>query len=121
MDDTIVPVALFLSMTVTFIAIVRIVSEGRTRRRLLETGASPELARIVASGSATDHGVHASLQWGLVTGAVGIALVVIQYLPFQPGDPISYGILLLFASAGLIGYHFAGRRMLRQRSSSAMP
>ena len=121
MEDTIVPVALFLSMTVAIIAIVRVVSEGRTRRRLIETGASPELARVVASGSATDHGVHASLQWGLVTGAVGIAFVVIQYVPFRPDEPISYGILLLFASAGLIGYHFAGRRLLRQRSSGPMP
>ena len=117
MDDTIVPVALFLSFTVGIIAVTRIISDSRTRRRLIEAGASPELARLIISGSATDHGVQAALQWGLVTGAVGLAFVTIQYMPFQPGEPISYGILLLFASAGLIGYHVIGRRMLRSRAT----
>ena len=121
MESTIIPVAFFLSITVTLIAITRIVTESRMRRRLIEAGASPELARIVTSGSATDLGVHASLQWGLVTAAVGIALIVIQYLPFQPGEPISFGILLLFAGAGLLGYHYAGRRLLRQRGTNVVP
>lgn len=119
MVETIVPIAFFVSFTVTLIAITRIVSEARTRRRLVETGASPELAKLVTSASASDLGVHASLQWGLVTGAVGLALIIIQYLPFRPDEPISYGILLVFASAGLIGYHFAGRRLLRHGTGRA--
>jgi hypothetical protein len=117
MVETIVPVAFFISFTVTLVAITRIVSEGRVRRRLIESAASPELAKLVTTAPASDLGVHASLQWGLVTGAVGMALVVIQYLPFRPDEPISFGILLLFASAGLIAYHFAGRRMLRQNNA----
>jgi hypothetical protein len=115
MESTLVPVAMFLSFTVTIIAVVRLVTEARTRRRLIEMNATPELARTVITASAADLGVHASLQWGLVTGAVGLALVLVQYLPFEPDEPIAYGVVLLFASAGMVLYHVLGRRLLRQR------
>ena len=118
MESTLVPLALFLSFTVTIIAVTRLVTEARTRRRLIEMNATPELARTVTTASATDLGVHASLQWGLVTGAVGLSLVIIQYLPFQPDEPIAYGVVLLFASAGLILYHFLGKRLLKQQRAA---
>jgi hypothetical protein len=112
MFDDLVPIAFFAFVAFGAIGIAKTISDGRTRRRLIEAGASPELAAAIVSPPSGDPGLHESLKWGLVMGAVGLALVIIQFLPYQPSDPIVYGLVLLFAAAGLLGYYVAARRIM---------
>ncbi len=112
MVEEIVPIAFFAFVAFMAVGITKTISDGRTRRRLIESGASPELAAAIVAPPSGDPGLHESLKWGLVMGAVGLALVLIQFLPYRPTDPITYGVVLLFASAGLLGYYAAARRMV---------
>jgi hypothetical protein len=50
-----------------------------------------------------------------VTGAVGLGLILIQFLPYRSGDPIVLGLILVFASLGLLGYYATVRRQTRRR------
>jgi hypothetical protein len=117
MVATVVPIALFVALGFIIIGVTRIVSEGRTRRRLIEAGATPELASAITAAPQGDAGLRAALQWGLVIGAVGIALIIIQFLPYGPDEPISLGIVLVFAAAGLLAYYVAGRRLAREEGA----
>lgn len=114
-DDTLVPIALFLSLAFGVVSVTRIISDGRTRRRLIDAGATPELARALAATTRNDPGFFGALKWGLVTLAVGLALIVIQFLPFRSDEPIVAGLILLFLGGGLLAY-FAGARRLARRS-----
>jgi hypothetical protein len=105
-----VPIVLFIAGAVMVINVTRIISDGRTRRQLIRGGVTPETAAAIIAASPTAE-AHASLRWGLLTGAVGLALIVVQFLPYKPDEPISLGIVLLFGAAGLLAYHFASRRL----------
>jgi len=70
----------------------------------------PELARAVTAVPNDDLGLSGTLRWGLVTGAVGLGLIVIQFLPFRSDEPIALGVILVFAAAGLLTYYARARR-----------
>jgi phosphatidylglycerophosphate synthase len=110
LDDLVplvVPIALFWAIT----AVARTIAETRTRRRLIERNASPEVAAAVMTATRGDIALHDSLKWGLVIGAIGVALIVVQFLPYQSDEPIALGIVLVFGAAGLLSYYATARRL----------
>lgn len=123
--DVLVPVALFASIVVVILGLARTVSEGRTRRRIIESGGSPEFARLLAESEAYRRAHPPALMWGVVAVAAGAAFVVMQFLPFGGDDPIMAGVLLLFVGAGLLLYHAltrsAGTGAAAARTSSLPP
>ena len=109
-SETLVPLGLFVSFVVLFIGLARIVSDGRTRRRLIEAGATAEVVRAVTPAIRDDLGVYSALKWGIVILAGGLALVVIQFMPFRDNDPIVPGILMVFVGGALLIYWAFVRR-----------
>jgi hypothetical protein len=112
MVEIVVPLALFFFLSVVIVTVTKILSEGRTRRRLVDTGATPERAAAVLAPMHGDPALYDSLRWGIVAAAVGVALVVIQFLPYRMDEPIVYGVLFLFGAAGLFLYWAAARRLI---------
>lgn len=106
-----VPIVLFLSLAFMVVGVTRVVSDGRTRRRLIEAGATAEVAAAVTARSG-DAGLQETLKWALLIAAVGLSLVVVQFLPYDRDQPITAGVILLFAAAGLFAYYAAARRRL---------
>ncbi len=51
-----------------------------------------------------------ALKWGLVTLAIGLAVVVVQFLPYRPDEPIVLGVVLVFAAGGLLAYYARAKR-----------
>ena len=111
MVEIIVPVALFMSLAFATVGVTRVISDGRTRRRLLESNASVELASAVVAPPAGELAFGGPLKWGLLLGSIGIALVIVQFLPYEEDDPIVIGIVMLFAAAGLLAYYLTARRL----------
>ena len=96
-----VPIALFAAIA----WIIKVISDNRTRRRLIDSGATEGMVAALFANREQDPNVPASLKWGLVTVGVGLSLVVIQVLPYDFEEPIAYGLMLLFAGAGLLVYY----------------
>jgi uncharacterized protein DUF6249 len=108
-----VPIAFLLSVTFILVGITKIISDGRTRRRLIEAGATAELARAIVAAPKDDPGLYGALRSGILTGAVGLGLILIQFLPYRSNEPIVLGVILVFAAAGLLGYYVSARRLVR--------
>ncbi len=109
-DNLLVPIAFFVFLAVTIIGLARIISEGRTRRRLIDAGGSAEVARALAANQ-DEHGLYSALKWGIVTVGVGLAFVIVQFLPYGAQDPIMFGVVLLFLGGGLLTYYATARRL----------
>jgi hypothetical protein len=73
--ETLVPLGLFMALAFIIVGVAKIVSDGRTRRRLIDADVSPELAKAINVASRDDPGLYGALKWGLVTGAIGLALI----------------------------------------------
>jgi len=110
MVSILVPIAFFLSLIVVIVGVTRVISDGRTRRKLIETGATPELATALVTAPDGDSGPIDALKWGLVGAPVGIALIIVQFLPFDSDDPIVSGLVILSAAIGLLAFHAKARR-----------
>lgn len=110
---TLVPIAFLLALAFTLIGVTKIISDGSTRRRLIQTGAAPELVRAMVAAPKDDPGLYGALKWGILTGAVGAALILIQFLPYRSDEPIVLGVILVFAAAGLLAYYVTARRLMR--------
>jgi uncharacterized membrane protein YedE/YeeE len=116
-----VPIAFILGVALTLVSLTRIISDGITRRRLLKGGATPDLARAIAAAPEENPRLYGTLRWGIVTGAAGIALILIQFLPYRANDPLVLGVLLVFIAAGLLAYFASARWLMRttQRGGAA--
>ncbi len=114
-----VPIVLFLSIAWAIVAVTRAVADAHVRRRLIEAGATPDMVGAVTTRGG-DPGLFTALKWGLVVGAVGIALVLMQFLPFREGT-IALGLPLLFGALGLLLYYALARRIVEREARRGPP
>jgi hypothetical protein len=100
---------------------VRIFSEHRTRRKLIEARLDDsEIRALLSRPEAADR--FSSLKWGLLLVGVGMALVSVQFLPYSGDDPITFGLMFLYGGVALLLYHvIAGiiARRERERDEAA--
>ena len=87
------------------------IADARIRRRLIDAGVAPELARAIAGTPQEDPALYSTLKWGIVLGAVGLGLILVQFLPYRSGEPIVLGVILVFGAAGLLAYYASVRRL----------
>ena len=120
MVEIIVPLGLFVSLAYATVGVTRAITDSRVRRRLLESNTSVELASAVVARPRPEPMLGETLKWGMVIGAVGLALILLQFLPFDADDPIAAGILLVSAALALLGYYGMARRMT-QREQNILP
>ena len=95
-----IPIVLFVCITYA----IKIVMDGRVRRRLAESGASEDLVRTMLAADEQNRKVS-SLKWGLVLVLVGIAFGLIDVFNLGPNDPAAFGIVIAAAGLGMLGFH----------------
>ena len=121
MVEIIVPLGFFVSIAYATVGVTRAITDSRVRRRLLESNASVELAAAVVAPPRREPVLGETLKWGMLIGAVGLALILLQFLPFDPDDPIATGILLVSAALALLGYYGTARRLTQREGMVAEP
>lgn len=102
MDFTLfIPITLFICI----VAAIKIIIDGRMRRRLVETNGSEDLVKAMLLADEQNRRFGA-LKWGMVLTLVGGAFFAQQLLKLGSQDPATYGLLFVASGFGLLGYHF---------------
>lgn len=102
-------VLLFLILVWGIVSVIRIGQDHYTIRQLAESGTPAEVVRALRALPADLH--LSTLRAALVALAAGAALVLIQFLPLDRGDPAAWGIVLIAIGAALLCHD----RMLPQQ------
>jgi hypothetical protein len=98
-------------MLVIIPIIVKQLSENKMRRQLIEKGLVDEKIKYLFLDKPKDY-VGASLKWGMVLIAVGLAVFVGQMAPHDLVQEITIGAMLIFGGLALVLYYIiAGKRM----------
>lgn len=97
-----VPISFFAAI----VWIVKIISDNRIRRKVLDQRVSDEVAQAVMMQDRR----HApsrlgALKWGLIIGALGLSFVLIEIMSIDTDEPLAYGLLFIGAGAGLVIYY----------------
>lgn len=100
-----IPITLF----VVIAYIVKVILDGRVRRRLVESSASESLVRSLIEADELARRTSA-LKWGMVMTSVGVAFGLIEWLDLQAGSPGTFGLLFVAAGIGMLGYHVLAQR-----------
>jgi len=104
-------IAFFLVVAVLVITIAWVIIAWynyRLKKRIIESGPlDAEAMSFVKklSGSGTD-----SLKWGCIVFAGGLGLVVINYIPYDFGSSLPYGLESMFIAAGFLVYYALMRK-----------
>jgi hypothetical protein len=110
----------FVGFFAAAVMITKILADNWTKRRLTAAHVSDETIRALRA-SDREGAVAGALRWGLVLSGLGVALVMIQFLPFDFTDPIAYGLMLLFAGGGLLAHYAILDRATRRKVGSEPP
>ncbi len=101
MFQAIVPVALFFIVAY----IIKIISDNRVRRLLIEKGQVEENVKDVLQAPPSHR--QNSLKWGLVILTIGVALMATSGLD----DDMRFGAILIAAGISLVIYYFLANRL----------
>ncbi|MBN1482232.1 hypothetical protein EH223_08240 [candidate division KSB1 bacterium] len=108
--DFVIPVTLF----VVIAYIVKVVSDNRMRRLLVEKGEINENLKYLFADRLS-HAVPSSLKWGMVLIAVGLAFLFSQVLDLGWHDETAlFAMIFIFGGAALVIYYFIASRMLKK-------
>ena len=100
MSGEFIPIVLFICI----VAGIKIVMDGRVRRKFAESGVSEDLVRTMLAADEQNRRVS-SLKWGMVLVLVGVAFGLIDVLNLGANDPATFGIVIGAAGLGMLGFH----------------
>ena len=104
MPPELLPIVIFPSLFAAVAYIVKVISDNKTRRQLLCSGASQEVVdALFLKTPAPDYEI--ARRNGYVGIGVGLAFCIIWLAKLGPGDAISYGLLAIGFGAALIIYY----------------
>jgi hypothetical protein len=110
----------FVGFFVAVVMIAKILADNWTKRHLTAAHVSDETIRALYARD-REEAVFGALRWGLVLCGVGVALMMIQFLPYDFTDPIVYGLMLLLAGGGLLAHYAILDWATRQKARSEPP
>jgi len=102
MLEKVIPMVLFFTVG----WIVKIVSDNKTRRLLIEKGLVNENARFVFDKPQSQ--ISASMKWGFVLIGVGVALLI-STMSYSITEEATFGLMFLFAGIGLLVFYFIAK------------
>ncbi len=111
MLENLIPIVLFLSI----VGIVKIVSDNRTRRQLIEKGVVDDQVRSVIIGQ-TELMTLSNLKWGMILVAVGLAALIGTYFDWwwRAQEEALIGLMLVAAGVAFLVYYVIARRQLNR-------
>jgi len=108
MDDVLIVGIVFFSV----VAIVKIISDANTKKKLLDKGLADEkVQHLFVPAEIT---VLSNLKWGMVLVGIGAATLLSNLLPYRWSDEGTFGLILVFAGLGFLIYYPLAQRRLKE-------
>ncbi len=94
--------------------VVKIILDHKTRQKLIDKGLMDENIKFLYSDKLARNG-HSSLKWGMVSVAVGVAVIIGMYAPDDDGK-LTVGAMFTLAGLALIIYYFIASRLFKDKN-----
>jgi hypothetical protein len=100
--------------------IIKVISDNRIRRRLIESGNIDEQAKVLFMDQGKkESSPLQSLKWGLVLVALGLALFIGQFLPYQMEGEGTIGTMFLFSGIAFLIYYFVSKNEQKEENTES--
>ncbi len=98
--------------------IVKLISDNRLRRKVLNSAASEGMAEALLDRRWAEPGTRSALKWGLIFFALGLGVLVVHLLAIGFESPLAYAVLLLAAGGALLGFYAVERNASEETTSA---
>ena len=110
MSEGIVGIFIVLIIFSSAAYVIKVISDNRIRRRLIDAGQVDEKVQYLYLKSEKGEADPLnSIKWGMVLVAIGLALLIGQILPYDITEAMTIGMMFLFAGIALLIYYFIQR------------
>lgn len=117
MEEFLVPLGLFAMIAY----IVKLISDNRLRRKVLDSAASEEMADTLLDRQWAEPHTRSALKWGLVLFSLGLGVLVVDLLALGFESPLAYAVLLLATGLALLGFYVIERDNQRADDQTSAP
>jgi hypothetical protein len=98
--------------------IVKLISDNRLRRKVLNSAASENMAEALLDRQWAEPRTRSALKWGLIFFSLGIGVLFVDLLTIGFESPLAYAILLLATGLALLGFYAIERDASDETRSS---
>ena len=97
--------------------IIKLLSDNKTRRKLIEKGLVDEKVKYLFPDKPVDY-VSSSLKWGMVLIAIGLAVFVGQMAPKELVGEVTIGAMFVFGGLALVIYYVIASRKMNKHEEN---
>jgi uncharacterized membrane protein len=98
--------------------VIKVVSDNRIRRRLIEGGQVDEKVKYLYFKSERRmYDPLSSVKWGMVLIGIGLALLLGQLFPYDITEEMTIGLMFLFAGIAFLIYYGLQKRQAAAQTS----
>jgi hypothetical protein len=107
MSEGLVGVLIVFVIFSTTAFVIKVISDNRIRRRIIESGQVDEKVQYLyfRNGKRIGDPLN-SVKWGMVLVAIGLALLLGQMFPYDITEMMTIGFMFLFAGFAFLIYYF---------------
>ncbi len=97
---------------------LKIILDHKTRQKLIDKGIMDENIKFLYADKLARNG-RSSLKWGMVSVAVGVAVLIGMYAPDDDGK-LTIGAMFTLAGLALIIYYFIASRLFKDHNEGPL-
>lgn len=97
--------------------IVKMLSDNRTRRKLIEKGLVDEKVKYLFMDKPKEY-VSSSLKWGMVLIAIGLAVFMGQMVPKELVEEVTIGAMFVFGGIALVIYYAIASKKINEQDKT---
>ena len=97
--------------------IIKLLSDNKTRRKLIEKGLVDEKVKYLFMDKPKDY-VSSSLKWGMVLIAVGLAVFVGQMAPKELVEEVTIGAMFVLGGLALVIYYVVASKKMNEQEKT---
>jgi hypothetical protein len=103
--EVLMPISILGSFGFALYFFTRALTDYILKKKMIEKGFVNDDTQAIFKQHTSDN-KYSSLKWGMIIFFVGIALIILEYLPYRPDSPLPYGLLAVSISLGFLIYYF---------------
>ena len=107
--EALVPLFVFAGISTLVYIIINGITSYVIKKKLIDKGYVNEESQSLFTKNLTESNRLSSLKWGLVITFAGMAMILMEVIPYSHDSPLPFGLLAIFVGGGFLVYYFIAK------------
>lgn len=86
---------------------IKVITDYILKKKMIEKGYVDQESQALFKQEQSISNRYASLKWGLIIFCGGLALILLEFIPYEAEySPLPYGLIAIFVAGGFLVYYF---------------